>query len=130
MASAKDRIEPLTARKSPVWWFVDANGRKIGYMWPEDMLAAIESIWGYRQGIGGFARYAGLHRVTIEQYCNGKRAIPKHIALMVTCLTQIMLEAKAHHKAHPWRSLPKVEADWLPLDPTAGSFKIEKLPNG
>ena len=48
------------------WWFVDAQGRKIGWLWPEDMLSMIEAIWGYRQGIGGFARYTGLHRVTIE----------------------------------------------------------------
>ena len=109
------------------WWHVDRNGRKIGWLWPEDMLSMIESIWGYRQGIGGFARYAGLHRVTVEQYCNGKRAIPKHIALLVLSLSKIMMDDRAHMKAYPWRSLPRIEADWLPNE---DSYGIDKLPHG
>lgn len=112
------------------WWFVDNQGRKIGWMWPEDMLSMIESIWGHRQGIGGFARYAGMHRVTVEQYCNGKRAIPKHIALLVTALAKIMIDEKGHQKAHPWRVLPGIEAGWLPKERANPVKGVDKLPHG
>ena len=124
----QDKTDPHSAPSN--WWFIDAQGRKIGWLWPEDMLSMIEAIWGYRQGIGGFARYAGLHRVTVEQYCNGKRAIPKHIALLVMSLSENMLDKGGHMKAHPWRVLPQIEAEWLPSERYEPAFDIEKLPHG
>jgi hypothetical protein len=88
----------------------------------------IEAIWGYRQGIGGFARYAGLNVKTVEQYANGKTAIPKHIAVLVLSLSENMLDKGAHKKAHPWRWLPQIEAEWLPKERQDPSFSIEKSP--
>lgn len=108
------------------WWHVDSADRKIGWLWPEDMLAMIDSIWGVRQGIKNFAVYAGLNRKTIEQYCNGKVAIPKHIALLVYGLQQIMLDNGAHKKATPWRALPRIEADWLPKERQDETYELAR----
>lgn len=109
------------------WWFEDSRGRRIGYMWPEDMLAIIESIWGARKGIKGFARYAGMHHVAVSRYTRGEDPIPKRIALLVLAMQKIMLDEGAHLRVNPWRCLPQCEADWLP-DPDEKPFEVERIP--
>jgi len=97
------------------WWITDSRGRKIGYMWPEDMHAIIESIWGPKQGIKEFHRYAGLNRATVERYCNGYAAIPKHIALMVLLVQrEAIVRPKKYKHVRPYKWLPSTDADWLP----------------
>jgi hypothetical protein len=112
------------------WWHVDSQERKIGYLWPEDMRAVLESIWGRRQGIKNFARYAGLNITTVEKYCNGKVPVPKHIALLVLNMQELFLERGAHLKAHPWRSIPTVDAPWLPEERQDEKFTVPTKPFG
>lgn len=95
------------------WWHTDSKGRRIGYMWPEDLLLILDSIWGRRKGIGGFSDYAGLHRATIERYCNGKNAIPKHIALMALMLQKLMPGKTTSSVSYNMREFPTADADWL-----------------
>ena len=98
-----------------VWWHVDGQGRKIGYLWPEDMLAVLDSIWGRRKGIGGFARYADMNRATIERYCNGKNPVPKHIALLVELMQrEVISRQRQDRNAKPFTKLPGADAPWLP----------------
>lgn len=95
------------------WWFTDRAGRKIGYMWPEDALAVIDSIYGKRKGIAGFARYAGLHRSTVEKYCNGKYAIPQHIAALILTMQATCITGRKNIPREPFRKLPQIDAPWL-----------------
>lgn len=109
------------------WWFVDSQGRNIGYMWPEDALAILDSVWGRRKGIGGFSRYAGYGRSTIERYCNGKTAIPKDVALMILMVQQIAINSNKPGLT-PWRRLPSADADWLSDQPT--KISLDAMPHG
>lgn len=112
------------------WWFVDSRGRKIGYMWPEDMLSIIESIWGHTQGIKNFALYTGVTRSQIERYCNGKVPIQKAMALLVLSLQELMLERDAHNKRYPWRHIPRCETPWLPERRREEIYKLDTKPFG
>lgn len=111
-----------------VWWHTDSTGRKIGYLWPEDMLAILDSIWGKRKGIGGFARYADMNRATIERYCNGKAPVPKQTALLVELMQlQVISNQRQDRNAHPSMKLPGADAPWLPGDKKK---KIASMPFG
>lgn len=112
MSDDPHRIKSSSSNRN-VWWFEDSRGRRIGYVWPEDALAILDSIWGRRKGIAGFARYAGLNRATVERYCNGTNPIPKDVAALLMCIQHIAVNDKDHTKFR-WRVLPKFEADWLP----------------
>ena len=96
------------------WWHTDSKGRRIGYLWPEDMLLAIDSIWGRRKGIGGFAAYIGVNRATIERYCNGKNPIPKQMAVLVASLQRLVPRGRTSaSSAYNTRDFPRIDADWL-----------------
>ena len=112
------------------WWFVDTRGRKIGYMWPEDMLAVIDSVWGYQQGIKNFAVYAGITRSQVERYCNGKVPIQKAMAMLILNMQELFLERKAQRLAHPWRELPRCESPWLPERKQEDVFTVDPKPFG
>ena len=122
----------MVTRRNPEWWHVDSQGRRIGYMWPEDMLTAIESIWGRRKGIDGFSRYAGFNRTSVEKWCRGERAIPRHVALLV-----LVLEQTVHRWIDPngdphrgpselshRRDFPKLNPTWLP-ERTLKLFRVD-----
>lgn len=122
----------MVARKNPDWWHVDSQGRKIGYMWPEDMLTAIESIWGYRKGIEGFSRYAGFNRTSVEKWCRGVSPIPRHVAIMVLTLEKLVHRwvrndphRRATHRSHT-RDFPRLDPTWLP-ERTRELFEIDRL---
>ena len=101
--------------KDKEWWLVDGAGRKIGWLWPEDLLAILDSIWGKRKGIGGFARYAGFNRNTVELWCNGKSPVPRHIALLVELMQrEVIARQRQDRNKHPSMKLPSADAHWLP----------------
>ena len=112
------------------WWFEDSQGRKIGHMWPEDLRAILESIWGRGQGVKNFAVYAGLTRSTVEKYCNGTMPVTKPVALLVLNMQELMLERKAHKLATPWRTFPRIDAPWLPESRQEERFKVDPKPFG
>jgi len=124
----------MVKRRNPEWWHVDSQGRKIGYMWPEDMLTSIESIWGHRKGIEGFSRYAGFNRTSVEKWCRGQNPIPRHVALLV-----LSLEKLVHRWIKPGgdayrrptelshrRDFPKLDPSWLP-DETKRLFALDMV---
>lgn len=98
------------------WWHEDSQGRRIGYMWPEDFLAIIDSIWGRRQGIKNFALYISANRTTVEQWANGKAPIPKRVALLVELMQREVIVRNPRHDTpiNPWKKLPTIDANWLP----------------
>lgn len=101
--------------KDKEWWHTDSKGRKIGWMWPEDLLVILDSIWGRRKGIGGFSRYAGFSRTAVEHWCNGRSPVPKHIALLAE-LMQLEVISRQHpdRNKYPYAKLPSADAHWLP----------------
>lgn len=99
------------------WWHTDNAGRKIGYLWPEDLLIVLDSIWGKRKGIGGFSGYAGFNRNTVEHWCNGKSPVPKHIALLVELMQrEVIIRQRQDRNKHPSMKLPGADAPWLKSD--------------
>lgn len=121
----------VSSKHSGEWWHTDSAGRRIGYVWPEDFKISIDAIWGNRKGISGFAKYAGLARATVEEYCNGRSAVPKHIALLVMALTQIVHRWDEDYTARGrTRDFPKIEADWLPKRPKDPKKGLESRPHG
>ena len=115
----------------PPWWFTDERGRRIGWMWPEDLKRDIDSLWGVRKGIGGLSEYIGCARATVEQYCNGKVPVPKQTALLVQSLIMLVpkwndKKAKKRYQRH----FPKLEAPWLPREEDKQDIGIARYPFG
>lgn len=97
------------------WFFTDTANRRIGFMWPDDALAILDSVWGKRKGIGGFATYTGMNRATIERYCNGKSPIPRDIAVLILLMQkEVISRQRSDHNPRPWHKLPQPDAPWLP----------------
>ena len=104
------------------WWYTDDDGRKIGWLFPEDFEAMCENIWGRFKWVNAFAKYTGMHRATIDGYRNGTRAIPKHIAILITLTENNYM--KTNRKPMDVRVL-NLKADWLP----AAADRVMKVPS-
>ncbi|QGH74987.1 hypothetical protein MAL1_00241 [Bacteriophage DSS3_MAL1] len=87
------------------WWHTDKEGRRIGWLWPEDFEAILESFYGERKWVNGFSQQFGFARSTVDRWRDGKTPIPKHVAHIVNMLG-----------THKVRNLPltEIEANWLP----------------
>ncbi len=121
----------IPSQHSGDWWHIDSKGRRIGWMWPEDFKLAIDGIWGYRQGIANFARYAGFSRTTIEQYCNGKLPVPKHVALLVMSLNKLVHAWSENQRLYNrTREFPDPKADWLPESSQNPKKGLASRPSG
>lgn len=121
---------PKDHSKRKDWWFVDRNGRKIGYLWPEDFRAMIDSVWGAKSSVQMFARYAGFTTKTVYDWAKGDKAVPKDVAQLLTVMQQLLIDRKAQTRAHPWRELPPLEADWINEDRQDDKFDVPPLPHG
>lgn len=87
------------------WWHTDGEGRRIGWLWPEDMEAILESFYGPRKWVNAFSQEFGFARSTVDRWRDGKTPIPKHVAHIIQMLGTLKV-----------RELPltPVEASWLP----------------
>lgn len=87
------------------WWHTDKDGRRIGWLWPEDMEAILESFYGERKWVNAFSQAFGFSRSTVDRWRDGTTPIPKHVAQIVNMLGTMKV-----------RGLPldEVQADWLP----------------
>jgi hypothetical protein len=91
--------------KAP-WWIVDGNGRRIGFLYPEDMAMILESYYGNRKWVNQFAEDFGHSRSAVDRWKDGKTPIPKHVAMTLNLLS-----------AMKTRGIPvtPVDAPWLPV---------------
>lgn len=87
------------------WWHVDQQGRRIGWLWPEDMASILESFYGERKWVNQFSKDFGFARSTVDRWKEGLTPIPKHVAQTINMLGTLKV-----------RGLPMtpVEAAWLP----------------
>lgn len=87
------------------WWIVDGNGRRIGFLYPEDMAMILESYYGNRKWVNQFAEDFGHSRSAVDRWKDGKTPIPKHVAMTLNLLS-----------AMKTRGIPitPVDAPWLP----------------
>jgi hypothetical protein len=87
------------------WWHVDSAGRRIGWLWPEDMESILESFYGERKWVNKFSKSFGFARSTVDRWKEGHTPIPKHVAQIINMLGTLKV-----------RGLPMtdVEAPWLP----------------
>ncbi|AMO44279.1 hypothetical protein vBRpoSV10_227 [Ruegeria phage vB_RpoS-V10] len=87
------------------WWHVDKQGRRIGWLWPEDMISILESFYGDRKWVNTFSKEFGFARSTVDRWKDGSTPIPKHVAQIINMLGTLKV-----------RGLPMtpIEAPWLP----------------
>lgn len=87
------------------WWIVDGEGRRIGWIHPEDMAVILESFYGHRRWVVSFANDFGFSRSAVDRWKEGKTPIPKHIAMTLNMLSSMKT-----------RGIPMtpVDAPWLP----------------
>lgn len=101
------------------WWHTDGQGRRIGWLWPEDMEAILESFYGERKWVNQFAVDNGFARSTVDRWRDGTTPIPKYVANIINILGTLKV-----------RGLPltPVTADWLPDGSGANAKQIEEGP--
>jgi hypothetical protein len=88
------------------WWFVDKEGRKIGWMWPEDFDNFLISLHGDRARAVLFADEFGISRTTVDRWRKGATPIPKYIALLCQLHADMI---------NLGEEVKPVDAAWLPL---------------
>jgi hypothetical protein len=87
------------------WWHKDKEGRRIGWLWPEDMEAILESAYGPRKWVNTFSQKFGFARSTVDRWRDGSTPIPKHVAMIVNMISSNNVRGIP---------TPDIEADWLP----------------
>jgi hypothetical protein len=93
------------------WWYEDSDGRRIGWMWPEDFEVILDSIYSAPRWNHAFADDFGYARTTVDRWRDGTNPIPKSVAQIVNILNRTQKHEKGETKV--LHKLP-IEADWLP----------------
>lgn len=108
-------VNPVKRTDQSDWYLTTQQGKKVGYIWPSDLLILLESVWGERKGIKNFALWAGFDRKTVERWCNGTTPTPRYAALLAHLVEERCIVAQeGKPNPRPWEHLPVIEADWLP----------------
>lgn len=89
------------------WWHVDSKKRRIGWMWPEDMVAILSSYFGDNDWVLGFSKDQGLSTSAINRWKVGVTPIPKSVAYIINSYSGGSIAKKSQR-------VPVVEASWLP----------------
>ena len=100
------------------WWMVDAKGRKIGWLFPEDFESILESVYGPRLWMKAFAEDYGFTYTTILRWKDGTNAIPKSVAQIVSMRNSMKLRGVALHA---------LDAEWLPYGEGANARHREPV---
>ncbi len=87
------------------WWHTDEEGRRIGYLWPEEFSAILESWYGERLWVNAVCEEFDLSRSQVDRYRHGQAPIPKIIAMVVQMIADCDLRGAP---------MPVVSAHWLP----------------
>ena len=87
-----------------LWWYTDPDGRRIGWMDPDDFELILSSYYGDENWVNRFTEQFGITKPTIYRYMKGAVPVPKDVAMIV-----LMLE-----KYGPKEDLPVPIAPWLP----------------
>lgn len=87
------------------WWHTASDGRRIGWLWPEDFEVILESFYGERKWVNTFSAEFGFSRSTVDRWRDGTTPIPKNVAHLVSMLGTFKIKGIA---------LPELVADWLP----------------
>lgn len=94
------------------WWITDSQGRRIGWLYPEDMEVILESFYGHRRWVLAFAQQFGYSRSAVDRWKDGKTPIPKNVAMEISMLQALKTRGVA---------MTEVEAPWLPTGKGAKS---------
>ncbi len=77
-------VQSMNMKKTGVeWWHEDPEGRRIGYMWPEDFESILTVYYGKTRWVAKFGHMADISRGQIGRYRTGIAPIPKPVAMMM-----------------------------------------------
>ena len=68
------------------FWYTDREGRRIGWLWPEDMATILEGFYGQRRWVKGFIKDFGYSRSQVDRWKDGRNPIPKDVAQIINML--------------------------------------------
>jgi len=110
---------------SKVWWHVDDNGQRIGYMDPIEFGSILAGYYGDKVWVRMFADDFGFSQPTVYRWNQGITPIPRHTALIVLMLAKLGGPKNLPKLDTPW--LPQVDAtDAVPGHPVATPKKTAK----
>jgi hypothetical protein len=98
-----------------VWWHVDKQGRRIGWLWPEDLISICESLYGEKWMERVSADFGQSISTTIR-WKKGHMPVPRLAAFAIHALNQ--LQAKGI-------TVPDMTASWLPVGTGANARQPE-----
>ncbi|WNL50813.1 immunity repressor [Ruegeria phage RpAliso] len=87
------------------WWKTDDAGRRIGWLYPEDMAVILESFYGSKRWVQLFSEQFGFSRSAVDRWKDGKTPIPKNVAQTINMMSTMK------NRGIP---MSDVEASWLP----------------
>ena len=95
------------------WWYTDPDGRRIGWLWPEDFSSIMAGMFGEKMWAKRFSEAFDLSYTQTNRWRRGEVPIPK-LAAYAIMATSIL-------KSHGL-DLPDLDADasWLPLETNSG----------
>ena len=99
------------------WWFLDQDGRKIGYLWPEDFVSLLMSHYG-KSWVADFAELSGLTAPSIYRYRDGIQPVPKQTAMLIMALGT--LKARGI-------TLEEPVCEWLPDSTPDTAYEDSKM---
>lgn len=97
------------------WWYTDPQGRRIGWLFPEDFVAILTSFYDANSATSwvlAFSQQYGFSRAQVDRWAKGIAPIPKYVAGLVA-LMGTMKTRKI--------SVELIQADWLPEVVGAGA---------
>lgn len=116
----KKDVKDATSVDDIVWWHVDKNGRKIGWMWPEDFESLLLASYLRADGLEVFMYDFGISKEDMDAWLSGEQPIPKWVARIVTTLKdRVIFAARLETVAH---------AKWLPNTTEHSNSKNREKP--
>lgn len=89
---------------SKIWWFVNENGQRIGFMDPIEFESILAGYYGDKVWVRLFSEDFGFSCPTIYRWNQGLTPIPRNVAMCVLMLAKLGGPKK----------LPTLNTPWLP----------------
>lgn len=89
---------------SKIWWHVNENGQRIGYMDPIEFESILAGYYGDKTWVRLFALDFGFSQPTVYRWAQGLTPLPRHVSMIVVMLAKLGGPS----------NLPAMDTPWLP----------------